>query len=246
MKLLSFSLWGANATYTVGAIRNAEIAPTVYPGWVCRFYCGTSVPADTLRALAALPHVQVVAVPEPGDWRALFWRFRPAGEDDVEVMLSRDTDSRLGARERAAVDEWLASDRDFHVMRDHWWHETSILAGLWGVRGAILRDIDALIAAYPQRDAYDVDQRFLEDVVAPRVRDRWLEHDGYFSGKPFPTRRMGREFVGQPFDEHDRPLIEGPSWLRERVAVMRIRRAPVVRLADGARRLMWSAWGRVP
>ena len=245
MKVLSFSLWGAKPTYTVGAIRNAELARSVYPGWVCRFYCATCVPTATLRALAELPHVQVVAVPEPGDWRALFWRFRPAAEDDVDVMLSRDTDSRLGPRERAAVDAWLASDRDFHVMRDHPLHGTSILGGLWGVRGRLLRDIDMLIAPYPRRDAYDVDQRFLEDVVAPRVRDRWLEHDGYFARKPFPTRRAGREFVGQPFDEHDQPLIEGPSRLRERVAVMRIRRNPVViLLADGARRLVRGSWGR--
>jgi hypothetical protein len=243
MKLLSFALWGAKATYTVGAIRNAELAPVVYPGWVCRFYCGTSVPAATLRALAELPHVQVVTVPEPGDWRALFWRFRPAGEADVEVMLSRDTDSRLGARERAAVDVWLASDCDFHVMRDHPLHEMSILGGLWGVRGGLLRDIDALVAHYPQHDTYQVDQRFLEEVVAPRVRDRWLEHDGYFVRKPFPTRRTGRGFVGQPFDEHDRPLIEGPSWLRERLTVMRLRPDPVGRLANGARRLVRSAWG---
>ncbi len=244
MKVLSFSLWGATPTYTVGAIRNAALARSVYPGWVCRFYCATCVPAATLRALAEFPHVQVVAVPEPGDWRALFWRFRPAAEDDVDVMLSRDTDSRLGPRERAAVDAWLASDRDFHVMRDHPLHGTSILGGLWGVRGGLLRDIYALIAPYPRRDAYDVDQRFLEDVVAPRVRDRWLEHDGYFARKPFPTRRAGREFVGQPFDEDDRPLVEGPSWLREQVAAMRIRRNPAIRLADGARRLVRGAWGQ--
>ena len=244
MKLLSFALWGTTARYTVGAVRNAELAPVVYPGWVCRFYCGTSVPAATLRALAEFPHVQVVAVPEPGDWRALFWRFRPAGEKDVEVMLSRDTDSRLGARERAAVAAWLASDRDFHVMRDHPLHETSILGGLWGVRGSCLRDIEALAAAYPQRNAYDVDQRFLEDVVAPRVRDRWLEHDGYFAHNPFPTGRAGREFVGQPFDEHDRPLIEGPSWLRERLIALRLRRDAVGRLASGARRLVLAARGR--
>jgi protein O-GlcNAc transferase len=244
MNLLSFALWGSTARYTVGAIRNAELAAAVYPGWICRFYCGSSVPAATLRTLADLPHVQVVAVPEPGDWRALFWRFRPAGEADVEVMCSRDTDSRLGVRERAAVDAWLASDRDVHVMRDHPLHRTSILGGLWGVRAGCLGDIDALVAAYPVRDVYDVDQRFLEEVVAPRVRDRWLEHDGYFARKPFPTRRAGREFVGQPFDEHDRPLIEGPSRLEERLAAMLFRQGPVVRLAGGARRLARRALGR--
>jgi hypothetical protein len=129
-------------------------------------------------------------------------------------------------------------------MRDHPLHGTSILGGLWGVRGSLLRDIDALVARYPRRDAYDVDQRFLEEIVAPRVCDRWVEHHGYFAGKPFPTRGAAREFVGQPFDEHDRPLIEGPSWLEERLAPMRFRRGPVVRLTSGARRFVRRAWGR--
>src|SRR5439155_24761157 len=52
MKLLSFALWGSAARYTVGALRNAELAPAVYPGWVCRFYCGTSVPAAVIRVLS--------------------------------------------------------------------------------------------------------------------------------------------------------------------------------------------------
>jgi hypothetical protein len=245
VRIVSFALWGDIPRYTVGAVRNAHLAPLVYPGWVCRFYCGTSVPTATLEALTHMPHVQVVVVPEPGDWGGNFWRFRPAGEPDVEVMLSRDTDSRLGARERAAVDAWLASDRDFHVMRDHPWHGTSILGGLWGVRNGLLRDVDALLAAYPRRDAYGDDQRFLDEVVAARVRDRWLEHDAYFTPHPFPTRRVGRAFVGQPFDENDRPLIEGPSWLAERVSAMRLRRGPAVRVVARVRSLARAALARL-
>ncbi len=65
MKVLSCSLWGAKAPYTVGAIRNAELALAVYPGWVCRFYCGTSVPAATLQALADMRHVQWSRSPSP-------------------------------------------------------------------------------------------------------------------------------------------------------------------------------------
>ena len=237
MKVVSFALWGSIPRYTVGAVRNAELAPEVYPGWVCRFYCGTAVPAATLRALERLPHVQLVLLPEPDDWSGLYWRFRPAGEPDVEVMLSRDVDSRLGARERAAVDAWLASDRDFHVMRDHPWHQTSILGGLWGVRNGLLRDIDALMTAHARRDAYGTDQRFLDEIVTPRVRYRWLEHDEYFAANPFPTRRIGREYVGQPFDEHDRPVIDGPSWLRGRLFAIEQRGGPVGRMVGRAKAL---------
>jgi len=40
-KIVAFSLWGNNPKYTVGAVRNAELTPSIYPGWTARFYCGT-------------------------------------------------------------------------------------------------------------------------------------------------------------------------------------------------------------
>jgi len=41
-------------------------------------------------------------------------------------------DSRFNDREQAAVDEWMRSDKSFHIMRDHPAHTTTILAGLFG------------------------------------------------------------------------------------------------------------------
>lgn len=213
MKLISFSLWGDDPKYLVGAVRNAERAATIYPCWRCRFYCGSAVDGATLARLRSLPHVEVVSMQSPGDWNGTLWRFAAASDPAVSVMLSRDADSRLSQRERDAVDAWLASDKDFHVMRDHPWHDVPILAGLWGVRNGLLREMQELIAAYPSQGGRRVDQSFLAAVVLPLVRERWLEHDSYVPGKPFPTRRRFREFVGQPFDADDRPLINGPTSL---------------------------------
>lgn len=46
--------------------------------------------------------------------------------------MSRDLDSRFSDREYAAVQDWLKSDKVFHVMRDHPLHDFSIFGGLWG------------------------------------------------------------------------------------------------------------------
>jgi len=217
MKVLSFSLWGTAPKYIVGAIRNAELARQFYPEWRCRFYCGTSVELPWMERLASFHHVDLVRPPDAGDWRSLFWRFRAAADPGVDVAVFRDTDSRLNARERSAVDAWLASDRAVHVMRDHPQHNVPILGGMWGVRGGLLRDIAALIDIYPHGNYWQIDQQFLAEVIAPRTRDCWMEHDDYFAARPFPVRRRGREFVGQPFDEHDRPLIEGPTEAERRL-----------------------------
>ena len=108
----------------------------------------------------------------------------------------------------------------------------------------------AISRAYSDTSARELTAKPRSRLGGPRptgpatVRDSWLEHDGYFVHNPFPTRRVGREFVGQPFDEHDRPLIEGPSWLRERLTVLHLRRDRVGRLASGARRLVRKALAR--
>jgi hypothetical protein len=235
MKLISFSLWGANPKYLTGAIRNAELLETIYPDWRMRFYCGSSVPTGVVAQLQGFSNVEVVPMPEPGDWRALFWRFYPASDSDVSVVLSRDADSRISVRESAAVDAWLRGDRDFHVMRDHPWHDLPIQGGMWGVRNGLLRNMRQLIDAFPKSDRWQTDQEFLTLVIAPIVRDQWLEHDEYYAKKPFPVAGIDGQFVGQQFDEVDHPLILRPSQFR----------ALVLRTLRSVRRHMSNASARL-
>lgn len=41
---------------------------------------------------------------------------------------------QISSREAAAVEQWLATNKTFHVMRDHPQHDTTILGGMWGAR----------------------------------------------------------------------------------------------------------------
>src|SRR5439155_960626 len=79
--VIAFSLWGDKPLYTVGALRNAELACTLYPGWTCRFYVGASVPGPVVMALAAQPNVEVIAMDERGDHRGMLWRFLAAADE---------------------------------------------------------------------------------------------------------------------------------------------------------------------
>lgn len=177
-KIISFSLWGSDPNYTVGAVRNAELAPKIYPGWICRFYVDpNSVPqgiVDVLRNFGC-----EIILMGLGDYRATLWRFLPASDLDAEIMLSRDTDSRLTERDRIAVDEWLESGKGFHIIRDHPDHQYRILAGMWGCRCAILRDMLSLIEKEKLENWRQVDQDFLLRCVYPRVRDDCFVHDEF-------------------------------------------------------------------
>ena len=79
------------------------------------------------------------------------WRFLPLADPSVDIMVSRDLDSRcflpdklpannklfisrFTSREEAAVAEWLSSSLPFHTMRDHPDHQVEIMGGMWGAR----------------------------------------------------------------------------------------------------------------
>ena len=200
MKVISFSLWGDNTRYTHGALQNASLALMVYPDWVCRYYIGKSCPSEVVRMLREFRNVEIVEMEEDGGSAlGTMWRFAAASDPEVEVLLSRDCDSRLWFREKAAVDEWLASDKSFHIMRDNHQHTTPILAGMWGVRGDKLKAMRQLMVDYKGSDTWQVDQEFLAQVVYPIVQEDSVVHDPFFESKPFPYSRDENHFVGQAY-----------------------------------------------
>ena len=205
----SFGLYGNSTVYTTGALRNAMLMDTVYPGWVARFYYDPeTVPAPVLDELEAAG-AELVAHKAA---KTMFARFLVAGDPTVDRYIVRDVDSRLGMRERAAVDEWIASGYSVHSMRDPPSHGRPLTGGMWGgVKGA-LADIEALVATFGAQAAYNADQDFLGSVVYPRVELDYISHDSvkctdFPNARPFPTRRVGAEHVGMVFSADEAPRM---------------------------------------
>lgn len=202
-QIISFSLYGAERLYCEGALRNAELAAVHYPGWTCRFYLDDSVPALYQAALAAAGcDIVKVTRPSLGPMYGRYWRMWVAADPGVDRFLIRDADSRLNARERAAVDEWIASGESFHVMRDSAGHRTLALAGMWGGVGASLPEIAALIDAWGQFDQHGQCDRFTSEVLFPRMQHSYICHDGagfFDDGRPFPPHPPldGTRYVGE-------------------------------------------------
>jgi hypothetical protein len=202
-KVISFSLWGNNPIYTIGAIRNAELSKDIYPDWVCRYYIGKSTPKDIIEKLNSFDNTEIIEMESDGDWTGMFWRFYAAGDEDVDVVIVRDCDSRVNIREKEAVDEWLNSDKEFHIMRDHPYHTTEILGGMWGSKKGVVSNIKNLIDTYVKGNFWQVDQNFLKEQIYPQIKNNCLVHDEFFEKKPFPSKRPKNLFVGQAFKEND-------------------------------------------
>jgi tetratricopeptide (TPR) repeat protein len=210
--VIAFSLWGNQARYINGAIRNAELARQVYPGWRCRFYCGRSVPGPAVAALLAAKAEVIIREQTGAFLEGLFWRFDVASDPTVDRFLVRDADSVIGPREAAAVADWLRAPKPFHLIRDYFTHTDLMLAGLWGGSGGILPDLTPHYAPYLQNTAktFNSDQQFLGAVVWPAIRNHALVHDSCFRANgshPFPADAPvtpGRH-VGQNASVHATP-----------------------------------------
>ena len=207
--VIAYSLWGDHPMYWIGALKNIELVNKFYPGFISRFYIDKNSRQDLIESIKG-ENVEVILVDSKDSFHGMFWRFWASEDPDVDIFLSRDCDSRISEREATAVNEWLKSDKDFHIMRDHPYHTVPILGGMWGCRKGLLRDIkiSKQIEHWNKFGRKGIDQDFLGQVIYPYIRNKAMEHAEFglrFGGeiRSFPTKRQNYEYIGDIFDEHD-------------------------------------------
>jgi hypothetical protein len=186
-KIISFSLYGNNPKYTYGAICNAEIAKIIYPDWVCRFYCGNSVPQNIIKILSNYDNVEIVEMVEDNVISYMTWRFLSYDDSDVDIVICRDTDSRLSFREKRLVDLFISSDFLFHDIRDHHLH-MHIMGGTWGMKKGAIPSMSDLLKSSSVGMSYGEDQNFMFMVIGPLLRNKILCHNSN-DLKNFPIKK---------------------------------------------------------
>lgn len=173
--IISMSLWGKGECYTHGALENAITAPRFYPGAEVWIYHNNTVSKNILKKLADIPYVKLI--PASGKFKSM-WRFKPMFESD-NIVLSRDADSRFTAREVQAVNEWLKSDKDVHIIRDSKHHTYRIMAGMWGVRNGICKKFLNKYLHHRGNASYGADQLFLSNMIYPDIKSNIFVHDNF-------------------------------------------------------------------
>lgn len=204
-KIISFSLYGTNTPYSKtrgfykGILVNYHLAKTIYPDWIIRVYMPYDEPAHLINELAQFTDIEIVLVDTNICLRAL--RFLPYDNSDVAVWLSRDLDSVVNAREKAAVDDWLTnhSTKELHIMTDNSQHYWTIAGGMFGVQNNISnRSVSTSIVDFilqfsnkvSDNNNYAIDCEICEQFFYKE--DNYIQH--YGSGKQLPNNK--------PFPEH--------------------------------------------
>lgn len=183
--LVSFSLYGSHPRYCEMAVLNVIAAKRHLPDFVCRFYIDRSVPTAVLERLQKLGAECI----DMGNYAeripSTFWRFLAMDDAQADRVLVRDVDSLIDAKEAWCVKEWLTSKHMFHIIRDDCCHTELILAGLFGIRSGVVREVSTRMEEFIQANGAAAwqryaDQLFLRQHIWPTVRMHTLTHDAIY------------------------------------------------------------------
>jgi hypothetical protein len=203
-KIISMSVWGTDPRYIVGAKRQVELAKKYYPDWKVRIYTDNPENYPELKNKVDFYKIE-------DESYGMFWRFLPMFEDKDNIVMVRDSDSRITEREVRAIDEWIESEKSFHTFKDHEAHyEFPIIGCAFAYKGKFDENLLEVMKIYMNMNKFYLsDQYFLRDYIYPLVKNDMLLHsmneDGWF-GTSRKLLRNKFSFCGNGYDEYDMPI----------------------------------------
>lgn len=216
-KIISFSLFGGdNPKYIESAVLNVELVNRIYPNWICRFYIDESISENVIKRLAINGTEIIRCDSSLNHIPKTMWRFLALDDDDVSCVIFRDADSVISPREASSVEEWLASDKAFHTIRDNGSNTHLVMAGLWGARCGVLPNIRQMIEEFVAKGNLDkrfADQHFLMESLWKYIVQSLYATDSIFNflePHPFKGPKAVDNFVAR-VENMSKLIIEG-EW----------------------------------
>ena len=187
MKVISYSLWGKNDVYNYGALENSLLAKKIFPDFMVKIFHDDTCNNEILKKISELDNVILINLTNNERLKKMnkmMWRFIPAFDKDTEIYLCRDLDSYLNDRDKQLVNEWLNTNYDFHIIRDHPKHTNEIMGCGWGCRNSILNKFENEFYSYdkiPEKisnrpTGFNMDQLFLREIIYPNIIKKSLIH----------------------------------------------------------------------
>lgn len=224
VKVFSFCIYGSGKKYLDGLTANLDLIAKTYIDFEAWIYYN-NISYEYLLEYSSYKFVKMIPFENTGtDDRVV--RHFAIDDKSVDVVFGRDADSRIEGRDVWCINEFLKSDKGFHIIRDHFWHRDEIMAGMYGIKkGALKVKVKDLYDNYCSNHVGFTDQKFISDTIYPLVRNDALIHSdllGFKGEKVFPieSSNSGFNFVGQVYDPnpvfnyHDFPCDKLLEWLR--------------------------------
>ena len=142
---------GRNASYIWGVIRNAQLLPVFFPGWILRIYVNVNLTAPRIlvRLSSFGEAIELVRVNHTilTRFSPEWWSLLVADDTSLDYFVVRSPMGRLDDRDFDAVSEWIKASGDdpylaVHCLRDHKSHSNKpMVDGLWGGRSKLIQSL---------------------------------------------------------------------------------------------------------
>ena len=179
--IISYALYGNNKKYCLGMLENLKINKIKLPEWITYIYYSEDVPNEYIEMYKHYNPILIKCKKTDYKWEGMFWRFNPINNNNINIFLSRDADSRITDREIKFINDFINSDKCFHIIRDNPGHEIEILGGTFGVKVKEfnkkykIKNIDEYILEYRKLYHKNIekqpDQIFLRDKIWPLIKN---------------------------------------------------------------------------
>lgn len=208
MKSFSFSLYGQNPKYNIGALKNLDQLKTFLPDWNMRlFYHKNCTDLNIIEELKnkgaiVVDMTDVIINDVPSIEFPMFWRF--FSFCDEGLSLSRDLDSRISQREVDYIRRWENKSEKIFIIRDHPWHAQSP-GGLFGMKNCSGEFKNFFYNFIKSRKfGYNDDQIMLEEF---KLKTNDTFYCGFDNNEYIP-RDNKNFFIGMQIDENENPICK--------------------------------------
>jgi hypothetical protein len=213
--IISFSLFGTEPKYYVGAEKNIIEIKQLLPDWEVRIYYHENMILDgkvehLTKLGGTLVNVKDIIL---GDKEAIhypfFWRFLSFFENVPSIV--RDLDSRFSDREVQYIKQWMNSECDYFIIRDHPW-QAPVPSGLFGIKKFIGNFKGHFINFVNNEDLrWGADQEILR-LYMEQINKENIFYCGYDNKINYIPRDDKNFFIGMQMDENDNPT--NPSGIK--------------------------------
>lgn len=167
MKVFSFCIYGTERNYYDGLLENIKIIREYYPDFEIYIYKGICDPEWKFD--------ETIKVIETGRSGAINMLFRYLPVNFANTGFIRDADSRMTERDIWCIQEFLKSSKEYHIIRDHFYHKSPIMGGIFGWKTPVKFEIDLSPTV-----GYAYDMSYIEKHLYPIIKSQALIHSNIY------------------------------------------------------------------
>ena len=138
-RVFSYCVFGNQPKYCLGMVKNLDQIKKLFPNYETWITIGNDVPQSYIDIYSSYKNVKLTRY-DINSIRITAYRLFPLDNPLVEILFTRDADSRFSERDIWCMNQFIKSDCKIYTVRDHSWQQSHIQMGQSGFRN--LGDID--------------------------------------------------------------------------------------------------------